>query len=423
MKEEFLHYIWNNKLFTPKKYKSDSGEEIEIIDTGVPNSDSGPDFFNGKIKSGNTIWAGNIEIHLKASDWYNHQHQINPLYDNVILHVVYNCDKKVHNSRGTQIQTIEIDFPDYLLQNYYQLKNDQYSIPCETRISDIDPLHISMWIENLAIERIEKKTIYIEDILEKNRQNWEESFYQILARSYGFGVNSEPFEMLAKSTPLKILTKHKSRLTEIEALLFGQSGILEMNERHGTYPENLFELYDHLKNKYKLKPIDGFTWKFLRLRPVNFPTVRIAQFASFIFNSSNLFSKIMESDNLKLLTSLLQSKTSTFWENHYHFGKESEQKMKPIGKESVYSIIINSIVPFLYLYGEKTGKEDIKNRAFNFLHELPKERNSIINKWKELGIDANNSFESQALIHLKKEYCNLKKCLWCKTGNMIITKH
>jgi len=422
MKEEFLHYIWQNKLFNQKFYLSDTGETIEIIDTGIPNSNSGPDFFNAKIKSENTVWAGNVEIHLKSSDWNIHKHHIDEKYDNVILHVVNQNDKRCFNSRKKQVSTIEIEFPKHVLENYNYLIQSKNWIACEKDINSIDPIHISLWMESLAIERLQLKTEHIDIILKSNNNNWEETFYLVLARSFGFGVNSDPFEQLAKSVPLKILGKHKSNIHDIEALLFGQSGILEMNEVKDEYVKKLTGDYLHFKNKYNLNPVRGFLWKFLRLRPVNFPTIRIAQFASLINKSTHLLSKIVESDNIVQIEKLFETATSEYWKTHYHFGKISKIKNKELGKESVKTIIINSVAPFLYLYGKNTGKEYLRESALAILCNLSVEKNSIVERWNALGIASNNSFDSQALIQMKKEYCDKKKCLQCNIGNIIITK-
>ena len=420
MTEEFLHFVWHNKLFAQKNYIADTGEEIEIIDTGIRNYDAGPDFFNAKIKIENTIWAGNVEIHLKSSDWNVHHHNKDKAYNNVILHVVKEYNAPCLNSDRKNVQTIQLEIPDNYIQNYnLLLKRDQW-IPCEKQIIKPDNIIMLKWIERLTIERLESKTGHILRILENNKFDWEESFYQILARSFGFGVNSEPFEMLAKSLPLKILAKHKTNIHELQALLFGQSGLLGLNEVNDNFTIILNRDYRHLKNKYNLVPVDAHLWKFLRLRPVNFPTIRIEQFVNLIYKSSHLLSRIIEAKNINEMHQLFESKVTDYWHNKYLFGKTTKIKNKDMGKESVHSIIINTVVPFLFLYGNENGKSEMKEKAVNLLYEIPVEKNNIIIKWQRLGISCTNSFDTQALIHLKKEYCDKRKCLNCMIGNNLI---
>ena len=420
MSEEFLQYIWQHKLFKHKEYILDDGETVEIIDTGIKNTDSGPDFFNAKIKIGNTLWAGNIEIHKESSEWYSHGHNKDKAYNNVILHVVYKISSGSINEKGNKVPVLKLEFSDSLLKNYTDLLRNKNGIFCKYQLEKIDNFYISFWLDKLAIERVNNKTDQINSILNVNQNNWEESFYQYLCRSFGFGTNGNPFELLARSVSLKVLSKHKDNLNHIEAILFGQSGLLQLNETNDEYTMLLNTHYDHFKKKYGLKPIDGFIWKFMRLRPVNFPTVRIAQLSMLVFKSVHLLSKIKETKKLNQLYELLKFGTSEYWKNHYHFSKESKTKEKIIGNESIKSLVINTIVPFLYIYGDKTGDEDLKTRSFNFLNEISPERNNIIKEWELYGIYAGNAYESQALIQLRKEYCNKKKCIYCAIGNEII---
>lgn len=420
MNEAFLQYIWQQNLFTPKVYQSSSGEEIEVIDPGTLNTDAGPDFFNGKVKINGTVWAGNIEIHLNSSDWKKHNHHTDPAYNNVILQVVLKANEETFTSKDNRVPTIEVSVPQNLMENYTKLLSNKKWVPCNDNISIVDAFTKGLLIEKLGVERIENKTSHINQLLDKNKNDWNNTFYQVLARSFGFGINSQAFEQLAISLPIAILAKHTNNITDIEALLYGQSGILELQEKNTPYVKTLQETYKHLKNKYQLTAIDASQWKFLRLRPVNFPTVRIAQFAALIVNSSHLLSKALEVEQLENLYNLLQASPGKYWQTHYHFGKESKVKNKVLGKASVQGIIINAIVPFLYLYGQLNNKEGIKNRAFEILNELPKENNSIVRKWQTLGFELDNSFHSQAVIQLKTAYCDKKECLRCTIGHQII---
>ena len=420
MTEDFLHYLWYHRLFSPVIYQTDCGESIEIIDTGIPNTDAGPDFFNAKIKNETTVWAGNVEIHIRSSDWKNHGHNEDPSYDNVILHVVFEHDMVCYNSKRQPVSTIELSFPENYLKNYRTLVLKPGRNNCSENLAMIDTFLLSIWTESLAIERMQTRAQQIEKILISNKYDWEETFYQFMARSFGFGVNSDPFELLAKSVPYKILLKNRSGITDIEALLFGQSGILEYNEYKDEYSKRLIRDYTHLKRKYNLTSVDGFLWKFLRLRPVNFPTIRIAQFSAFIYHTSNIFSRICEENQIENLRDIFRIEPSAYWKDHYLFGKKSKPVKKVMGEKSVESIIINSIAPFLYLYGENAGKNYLQKRSLDILSGIKAENNRIVRKWNQLGMSIDNSFKSQAFIQLEKYYCERRQCLNCMIGHKII---
>ncbi|MFO7829170.1 MAG: DUF2851 family protein [Bacteroidales bacterium] len=419
MKEEFLHYLWKYKLFDCSHLKTTRNENIEIINPGSHNFDSGPDFFNAKIKIGGTIWAGNVEIHQKSSDWYNHQHHKDKAYDNVILQVVYNHDKEVYLTNKSHVPTLEIKFDPVLFQNYEKLLKSESWIPCEKDIHTVPDFLIRKWLEALTVERLEEKANRVKNQLKQTNNNWEETFYCQLARNFGFKLNAEPFELLAKSLPLKYLAKHKNNLVQIEALLFGQAGFLNDNDGDEYYTK-LKNEYQFLSKKFKLNPIEKHLWKFLRSRPGNFPTIRIAQFAMLIYQSKGLFSQILETQESKKLGALLLVKPSEYWENHYHFNKKSVKKAKPIGPSAINILLINTIVPFLFVYGKYVDNHRFCNRAIDLLTSIKAEKNAIIAKWEQLGIESENAFDTQALIQLKNNYCNFKKCLNCQIGNFII---
>jgi hypothetical protein len=419
MTEEFLQYIWKHQLYEQKTYHADTGEEIQIIFPGEHNVDSGPDFSNTKIRINGTLWAGNCEVHLSASDWQKHRHIENKAYENVILHVSLKNDYIIKTINGRRIPSIEICFDDQIEDNYNKLYHNNLLIPCSDKIGLIDRLYISSWLTKLMIERLEKKTYEIETLLEKTKSNWEEAFYYSITRSFGFKVNSQPFEMLARSLPLSILGHHKSNLFQIEALLFGQSGMLN-NTIDDEYSIKLKTEFKYLQKKYNLKPIEKHLWKFLRLRPANFPTIRLAQFANLIFKSSSLLSIILETEDIDQLETLLDISASSYWDNHFQFSKPSKFIVKKLSKESRDLIILNTIVPFLFIYGIKRCIQKYQDRALIFLEALKPEKNSIIAKWTEYGIEARNAFESQALLQLRNEYCNKKRCTECTIGNRVI---
>jgi hypothetical protein len=421
MKEDFLHYIWKYKLYRKDKLLTQDNELIEIINSGVHNFDSGPDFFNAKVKIGETIWVGNIEIHVKSSDWNLHKHNQDKAYDNVILQVVFNHDKDITRTNGQVIPTVEIKFKNDLLNNYQSLLEKNSWIACENDLPFVDPFIVMSWVEKLTIERLEQKSIRISESLKALNNSWETAFYIQLARNFGFKLNSDPFEMLAKSLSLNILAKHKDNLFQIEALLFGQAGFLE-EETGDEYYKNLRKEYNYLQKKFQLKPIEKYLWKFLRSRPGNFPTIRIAQFASLIYNSRSLFSKIIEINNFDEFYSLFKVKPSEYWDEHYQFNKDSVIKSKALGKSAIDVVIINSIVPFLFVFGKSKGNYMYQERALSLLENIKPEKNSIINSWNDLNIKSKSAFDTQALIQLKNKYCNQKKCLNCQIGNAIINR-
>lgn len=422
MPEEFLQHIWQNKLFNAHKLQTTAGDYLEIIDQGRKNSDSGPDFFNAKIKINETIWAGNIEIHKKASDWQKHDHTKDKAYDNVILHVVETADTAIARSNGEHIPTFILNYPEQLKRNYQNLLNAQTWIACENQFHKINPIILQLGFNRLMIERLEIKTQAINKQLQQNNNNWEETFFQLLARMFGFNVNAIPFELLAKSLKIQTLLKHKNSLFQIEALLFGNSGLLNQQLLGDEYFIRLREEYSFLYKKYKLKGIEGHLWKFMRLRPSNFPTIRISQLASLVHQTEGLFSKILEIESTEELKNLFKVKASEYWDTHYNFNKTSKKRQpKELGDATAYIIIINVIVPFLFVYGEKHNKHHLKNRALTFLENLPAESNSIISKWAVLGIQARSALDTQALLQLKNFHCESKNCLNCHIGVKLVS--
>ncbi|MGM0622124.1 MAG: DUF2851 family protein, partial [Bacteroidota bacterium] len=378
-------------------------------------------FFNAQVKIDDTLWAGNIEIHKKASDWEKHNHNIDKAYENVILHVVEEADKPTFRMNGTEIPTLEITWPEQFTSNYRKLLDSKSWIACQEQFHQVDPVLLRLGFNRLMIERLENKTGEIEKRLTENKNNWNETFYQMLARMFGFKVNAIPFELLAKAVPMQILAKHKSNLFQLEALLFGTSGLLNEELIGDDYFIRLREEFSFLYKKYNLKTVEPHLWKFMRLRPVNFPTIRIAQLAHLIQKSQGLFSKIIETDNLPGLKNLFEVKASDYWDSHYQFNKNTTRSQpKELGETSINTLIINVVAPFLFVYGEKQNQEYLKNRALDFLEQLPAEKNSIVKNWEGLGIQPRSAFETQALIELKTRYCEPKKCLNCQIGNKLV---
>lgn len=420
MKETILHYVWQFKLFSAQFLHTNEGQKVEVIDVGRLNNDAGPDFFNAKLKIDGIVWAGNIEIHVKSSDWTRHNHHLDTNYDSVILHVVNEIDTEIRRTNGELIPQMKLDIPPYILENYTELLAQKKWIPCEDKLSAVPVFVMNSWKNRLLIERLESKVEAIETLLTTSQNHWEEAFYVSLAQSFGFSTNGQAFWHLAKSLPLSVLGKHKDNLFQIEALLFGQAGLLEKNgeENGDNYFQKLKKEYEFLKSKYGLTSIDGAKWKLLRLRPDNFPHIRIAQFAMLIHKSSKLFSKIIKTTNIGELRTHFVYQVSDYWQNHYLFGKKSPFSTKKIGKNSVDILIINTVIPFLFVFFKKKG-EDIE-KVLSFLEEIPAEKNTIIQKWDSLGFKSKKAFDTQAFIQLKKQYCDLKKCLQCPIGHQVL---
>lgn len=424
MKESILHFTWKFQLLDNKKIRTTEDEKIEVLDPGTHNHNSGPDFIDARLRIGSTLWAGNIEIHSKASDWFAHKHDIDPAYKNVILHVVFKNDLSSAKSAALNIPVLELQnfISQNLLEQYDHLMKSRLWIACLDSIHLADEMTRISWQNRLVVERLQKRYNTIIQLVEKNKNDWLESFYQFLARNFGFNINSDAFEMLAESIPLKLFSKHKHNHFQIEALLFGQSGILSQDMKD-DYPKTLFTEYVFLKKKYGLNDLSNNIWKLAKLRPTNFPTIRISQFADLLSKSSKLFSMILETKDLKEIYKFFNIEASDYWNDHYLFDKLTEKKSKKkIGKKSIENIIINTIVPYLFVYGKERDLHSIKERAIVFLEKLPPENNSILVRWQELGFRNKNSADSQALLHLKKHYCDKKLCLQCGIGTKILRK-
>ena len=418
--EEFLHYIWESKLFKSDGIYTVNKELITIIDTGKRNFDSGPDFFSARVKIGSTLWAGNIEIHIRASDWYTHNHHLDKAYDNVILHVVEYYDKPVFNTKEEEIPTLVIGYPDKIKANYKRLLDSKTWIACAEQFHKIDLFTLKLGYHRLMVERLSDKTSGITQLLRDNRNDWNETFYQYMARMFGFKVNALPFTMLVKSVPLHILSNYRSGILRIEALLFGNAGMLNEQLLGDPYYLQLREEYSFLYKKHHLKGIESHLWKFMRLRPVNFPTIRIAQFAALVNKSDALFSKVLETKKLSDLQALFNVSASEYWDTHYRFNTVSKPVRKNIGLATVNILIINVVIPFLFVYGEIRSERSLKDRALEYLEKLPPEKNSIVGNWATLGVRVRSAFETQALLQLKNIHCDQKKCLNCQIGNKLV---
>lgn len=423
MNETFLHFVWKHGLFDPRRLRTSDGQPVKVLSPGIINPDAGPDFFNARVQIGTTVWAGNVEIHQRASEWNRHQHNQDAAYDNVILHVVKQDDQQVLNSKGQAIPGMVLPYASYLETNYEKLMEANGWIACQNHFHQIELLALQIWFHGLMVERLQQKTSEIIQRLEQNNNDWNETFYQFLARNFGFKTNALPFELLARSLPLNIAEKHKDSLFQLEALFFGTAGLLNGELIGDDYFLSLKQEFSFLYGKYKLKSVPAHLWKFLRLRPVNFPTVRIAQFAGLIHQSSALFSQLVEMKDLTKVKNLFQVQASDYWDTHYRFNIPSPESPKHLGASSFNNMVINTFVPFLFVYGDFYHKQELKDLALDFLEKVPPEENSVINHWKKLGVPVRSAFDTQALIQLKNNYCNSRKCLNCPVGTKLVSRH
>ena len=421
--ENLLHYVWKHKLFENEELLTEDGMPFEVIDPGMYNSNAGPDFFNAKIRMDGKTWVGNIEIHIASSDWYKHQHNKDKSYNSVILHVVETIDDyEICDSTGRLIPQWIIKIPDLIRENYIFLLNNDFFIPCLGKIHEIPDIYLSDWKNALLVERMERKTNMLLQLLEEHKDDWNEVFYIVLARNFGFGINNDAFERLAKSLPLRIIRKHQNSITQIEALFLGQAGLLEDEKSEDEYVIELKKEYSFLRKKYKLNPLDPHIFRSLRIRPNNFPHIKIVQLAGIIRNKQGIFSNLLTFSEIESLHLLFISETAEYWLTHYHFGKESAKRKKILGLAAIQLLIINTVVPIFFAYGKKKNLETYTELAIRFLESLKPEQNSIITMFSRSGIHIQNACDTQALLQLKREYCEKKKCFYCRIGHKLLMK-
>ena len=413
--EQLLHYVWKHKIFPLKELKTTTGQQVEVIDTGLANTDAGPDFFNAKLKLDGVLWIGNIEIHERSSDWFKHGHHADAGYNSVILHIASEIDTEISRSNGERIPQIQLICPEAVRTNYKELLETDSYPPCYRIIPSLPPFTAHSWMTALQMERFEQKATLLNERLKRCQGNWEDAFFITLARNFGFGLNGDAFETWAHRLPFRAVDKHRNDLFQIEAIFFGQAGILEDSDGDGYYLR-LKKEYTYLHHKFGLIPIDASLWRFLRLRPANFPHIRIAQLACLYHRAYGLLSRIMETETLQGVRDILKGGTSEYWLTHYTFGGSSPSRPKTLSNTSLDLLIINTVVTFLYAYGLHKGNRVLCARAGSFLEELKAENNYITRMWEQCGMKASNAADSQALIQLKKEYCDKKKCLYCRIG-------
>lgn len=421
MQESFLHYIWQFQSFDKNDLRISSNEKLAVFSQGILNGDAGPDFSNAKIKLENIEWAGSVEIHVNSGSWYDHQHHTDPAYENVVLHVVWKEDKKVLRSDGTPMPTLVLEnrVDPSLIIRYENLLNSSSPILCEKLFPNVSEITKHGMLDKALMERLEHKAIQIIQLLKSSNNDWEVVTYQHLARNFGFKVNYEPFFQLANSVRRTILLKHSDNLMQIEALLFGQAGFLDYGIKD-DYHKTLKQEYQALSSKYQLEnqKIGKEQWKFLRLRPANFPTIRIAQFGALIYTHKNFFSKLIEPDSN--IRRLFEVNTSSYWQSHYRFGRATVRSISGMGDESIDNIIMNTVAPLLVAYGKVKDDQEMVDRAVQLLQQIKAEKNKITKSWATSGFAVKNAFDSQGLIELNNNYCLKRRCLACNIGVAIL---
>ena len=423
--EELLHYTWRHKLLPLGELLTTDGRTVEVIDPGLHNRNAGPDFFNAKVRINHTLWVGNVEIHLRSSDWYTHGHDRDARYNNVVLHVVGQADCDVLTEDGHYLPQLVVPIAEGLKRNYEELlREDQYP-PCYKIVPSLSKLTVHSWMAALQTERLEQKTVAIAERARRCDGSWEAAYFATLARNFGFGINGDAFEQWALHIPLQAVGKHRDDLFQVEAIFMGQAGLLtpeSVPERYRTealaegYFTRLRNEYQYLAHKFSLVPMDASLWRFLRLRPQNFPHIRIAQLARLFHERREGLSQLLECETIEQLHQLLTTHVTPYWETHYTFGAPSSHSEKHLSNASLNLLIINTAIPVLFAVGRHRQKEPLCDRAFDLLEQLRAEQNHIIHMWQECGLPVSTAGDSQALIQLKREYCDRRDCLRCRFG-------
>jgi hypothetical protein len=414
--EEYLQFIWENQLFDHRRLRTTCGREIHVLSQGDQNPHAGPDFFNARIRIGSLLWAGNVEIHQRSSDWVRHGHHADPLYDNVILHVVAIDDAPAFNSRGNRVFSLVLRSSPELDSRYRSLRADESWLPCHDFIREVSRVRIRQWLSRLMAERLAIKTHRVDRLLTGCRRSWDETCYRVLASGFGLPINCLPFEMTVSGIPHALLIRLRDSLPDLEGILFGQAGFLPEVRSGGPYAADLSRRHQSYLRECTGRPISGHLWKFLRLRPASFPTLRISQFARLVQKQFPIMEPLLHTRTVAGMEQLFRVEASEYWNTHYLFGKCSPEIPKVLGPQSVRSLIINSVIPFLFAFGRARRHHDALQLGSSLLQEIEAESNSVITKWAAYGIRARGAFESQALIHLYNHYCKQKRCFDCEIG-------
>jgi len=430
--EKLLQYCWKHRILPEGELRTADGESIEIVDTGLLNTDAGPDFFNARLRIGGRLWAGNVEIHIRRNDWYAHGHDRDAAYDNVILHVVdaqsngpADADSAIRTREGRILPEVKISVPEEIRANYRELLSEDSYPPCYKIIPNVTPLSMHSWMAALQTERLKQKTEAIAERVSMLKGDWEHAYFITLARSYGFGSNSDALEQWARNMPMTSVAHHRDNLFQIESIFFGQAGMLniaavrerlQLETAADEYFQRLQSEYEYLKHKFQMTDKYAPQWKYMRMRPQNFPTIRIAQLARLYYERRTSLSQLIECDTIDKLRKMFHCGVSDYWQTHYTFGHESQPSAKQLSAASISLLMINCAIPMIFAYGRQTGSEALCNRALDLLESLPPENNTITRMWKQVGLESRSAGDTQALIQLKKQYCDRKDCLQCRIG-------
>jgi len=415
MTEDYLHYIWKHRLFETNELKTISGEPVTIIHSGNHNKNAGPDLLEGKVKIGETLWAGHVELHVYSSDWQKHNHQTDKAYNNVVLHVVYADDGAALREDGTEIPTLELKglFDEMGYWRYEQFVSAKRFMACGELVKSVDEIHIATMLDRALIERLEQKSAFVRQVFEATNNDWSETFYRMLLYSFGLKINADAMLRLAERLPLSVLRKHAGNHFQVEALLFGSAGFLDDDD---TFQRTLKKEFEHLQAKYNLQPLEKSQWKFSRLRPMGFPTVRLAQLAGILSATPDIFRVAIGVEKPKEILELLATETSTYWKNHFTFGKESKEQEKTVSATLANQVMINAVVPTLFLYATIKHETETRFKVIDWLRELKAEQNQVVKNYVQVGFGAQSAFDSQAILQLYKNYCQQRKCLSCAIG-------
>jgi Protein of unknown function (DUF2851). len=418
MKEDFLYYLWENRLLKGQLCTVE-GEAIEVLSTGYRNTNSGPDFQEVIIKIGETVWAGNVEIHVLTSDWNRHEHQLDKAYKSVVLHVVYENDLK-----KSDIPVLEVKgkFEESLFDQYQHFISSKGWIPCKNAVAAVKKFTWLSWLDRLLVERLEQKSAIVDKMILADTMDWENTLYRFLMRYMGMKVNNDSFEFLSNILPFKVLIKQSDNLLQLEAMLFGCAGFLE-KDFDDAYPILLKREFEVLKAKFDLLTMDASRWKFMRMRPGNFPTIRLAQLAQLIYRNGTMFSKILNAQNDDTLKFLFNVSTSVYWETHFNFGNESRKSQKRLGDSASDVLIINAVVPVLFCYGRYHSDASICEKAVGFLEHIQAENNTVIRNFISCGVTPDNAIQSQAMLQLYDHYCKKRRCLECRIGSVVMSHY
>ena len=433
--EQLLHYVWKHKIFPLRQLTTTDGRTLDVLNPGIHNSNAGPDFIGACIKIDGTEWVGNVELHTHTSDWFRHHHDTDPAYSNIILHVAEDVDRPLFYPNGEEIPQLQLGIPRHVIDNYTQLSHADTHPRCKHILPTLPTIMIHNWMTTLALQRFEMRTKQIAQRRESLNGNWEDTLFVTMARNFGFGINGEAFELWAQSIPLSAVAKHRDDLFQIEAIFFGQAGFLEDTiTPQGTetapsadgasqpapkdsYYCRLQREYRYLRHKFGLTPMDLKHWKFLRLRPQNFPHIRIAQLAMMYHEGRTQLARLIECDTAEKMAELLRCGVSGYWQDHYTFGHESRHSTKRLSQQSATLLMINCAIPMLFAYGRATNNDMLSDRALLILDSLHAEDNNITRMWRDVGLEVTSAGDSQALIQLKKEYCDRRRCTLCRIGD------